>query len=105
MVGSVRWVNTRSASRRFRTIYGGIRMKSRMVASLLAVVTSVGCTGGDAARLVTPGRTTRSRALDVSEDLSSARSGSLIVRKECHLYTGKAGDICTITESNVKEIE
>ncbi len=35
----------------------------------------------------------------------SPRSGALHVTKECSTYTGHAGDICTITSSNVKEIE
>jgi len=37
--------------------------------------------------------------------LSFPRSGALHVTKECSTYTGHAGDICTITSSNVKEIE
>jgi hypothetical protein len=36
---------------------------------------------------------------------SSARSGALSVRKDCSAYTGHAGEICTITSSNVKAIE
>ena len=41
-------------------------------------------------------------------DLASAsfpRSGDLQVTKECSTYTGHAGDICTITSSNVDAIE
>ena len=33
------------------------------------------------------------------------RSGDLHVIKECSAYTGLAGDICTITSSNLEEIE
>jgi hypothetical protein len=36
---------------------------------------------------------------------SSVRSGALNVQKECSTYTGHAREICTITKSNVKEIE
>src|SRR5688572_18365376 len=36
---------------------------------------------------------------------SFVRSGSLNVQKECSAYTGQAGEICTITSSNVPEIE
>ena len=36
---------------------------------------------------------------------SFPRSGDLQVTKECSAYTGAAGDVCTITSSNVKEIE
>ena len=41
-------------------------------------------------------------------DLVSAsfpRSGGLQVTKECSTYAGRAGDVCTITSSNLKEIE
>jgi hypothetical protein len=34
-----------------------------------------------------------------------ARSGDLHVTKECSGYKGLAGDVCTITSSNVEEIE
>jgi hypothetical protein len=36
---------------------------------------------------------------------SFPRSGDLHVTKECSAYMGRAGDVCTITSSNVKEIE
>src|SRR5436190_3705242 len=35
----------------------------------------------------------------------AARSGTLHVVKECHEYQGGAGQFCTVTASNVKEIE
>ena len=35
----------------------------------------------------------------------SPRSGTLQVEKECSAYTGRAGDICTITSSTLREIE
>lgn len=34
-----------------------------------------------------------------------ARSGDLHVIKECSQFTGLAGDFCTITSSNLEEIE
>jgi hypothetical protein len=34
-----------------------------------------------------------------------ARSGDLQVTKECSEYTGRAGDFCTITSSNLEEIK
>jgi len=43
-----------------------------------------------------------------SEGLSAAstpRSGTLHVEKDCSAYTGHAGDSCTITSSNLLEIE
>jgi hypothetical protein len=33
------------------------------------------------------------------------RSGDLLVTKECSEYQGLAGDFCTITSSNLEEIE
>jgi hypothetical protein len=39
------------------------------------------------------------------EGTSVARSGILRVTKECHDYHGQKGDHCTITSSNLKEIE
>jgi hypothetical protein len=36
---------------------------------------------------------------------ASPRSGDLQVAKECGDYTGRAGEFCTITSSNVKAIE
>ena len=40
-----------------------------------------------------------------AEGVSLARSGALRVTKECSDYRGGAGDICTITSSNLKQIE
>ena len=37
--------------------------------------------------------------------VSFPRSGDLHVTKECSAYVGNAGDFCTITSSNVPEIE
>ena len=42
---------------------------------------------------------------DAPEGVSLARSGTLRVTKECSEYRGQAGDICTITSSNLKQIE
>ena len=39
------------------------------------------------------------------EGASFARSGRFHAEKECSKYTAKAGDICTITVSTLKEIE
>lgn len=40
-----------------------------------------------------------------SQDESDARSGALHVTKECTEYTRLAGSFCTITSSNLKQIE
>ena len=34
-----------------------------------------------------------------------ARSGDLQLTKECSEYKGRAGEFCTITSSNLEEIE
>jgi len=76
-------------------------MKYLMALSLLAMLASGGCSGpavtGPMSHDVTPGIS--------AARSSSARSGALHVRKECSAYTGHAGEICTITSSNVKAIE
>jgi hypothetical protein len=79
-------------------------MQQKMILSLFTLIVSAGCTGGDATGAMSPDRASQSRAAASSSAQSSARSGQLIVRKECHLYTGQAGDICTITESNLEAI-
>jgi hypothetical protein len=40
-----------------------------------------------------------------AEGVLMARSGDLHVTKECSAYNGRAGDFCTITSSNLEEIE
>jgi hypothetical protein len=42
---------------------------------------------------------------DARGEPSFARAGILRVTKECHDYHGQAHDLCTITSSNLKEIE
>jgi hypothetical protein len=41
----------------------------------------------------------------VKRGVAMARSGDLQVTKECSEYTGRPGDFCTITGSNIDEIE
>lgn len=76
-------------------------MKYPVALSLLAIVTSGGCTEpavtGPMSHDVTPGIS--------AARSNSARSGALNVRKDCSAYTGHAGEICTITSSNVNAIE
>ena len=36
---------------------------------------------------------------------SAARSGRLVITKECSAYTGLAGSFCTVTASNLKTID
>lgn len=63
-----------------------------------AALAAVGCAGGP----TSPNASTPVSGLAAA---SFPRSGELHVTKECSAYTGQAGDFCTITSSNLKEIE
>ena len=80
-------------------------MKHQMTVALLALAVSGGCNGTSVTGSLNSERAAPLSALVAHADQSSARGGDLTVRKECHLYSGQAGEICTITESNLKEIE
>ena len=54
---------------------------------------------------VAGGPTGPSASTVVAVVTSLPRSGELHVTKECSVYTGLAGSFCTITSSNLKEIE
>ena len=71
----------------------------RTTVALTALVLAAACSGGD---LNQPMGTER---ISSANDESSARSGSVHIEKDCTNNFGRAGDICTLTESNVKEIE
>ena len=66
-----------------------------------AMLLAVGCADGSV-NPVSPNAGPVSSSLAASA--SFPRSGDLHVTKECSTYTGAAGDVCTITSSNVKEI-
>ena len=81
-------------------------MTSRTVFPLLALLVAGGCSGSDATAPKSPGLHPALRqavASDVGE--SFPRSGALHVTKECSQYTRLAGGFCTITSSNLKQIE
>jgi hypothetical protein len=70
-----------------------------MISRILLVATAVaftGCTDATAPNQLEPGRPSAA---------ASSRSGALHVTKDCSTYTGHAGDICTITSSNIEQIE
>src|SRR5438105_2958271 len=81
----------------------------RISFSLLAVLATLGCNGSDVVeppnRDVGPGASAVRAAVDVSSSESSTRGGPLHITKDCSENTGLAGSFCTITSSNVKEIE
>ena len=77
-----------------------------------AALAAAGCADGSG-NPVSPGAGPAASSLassgsgtDAASDSASVpRSGALHVLKECSAYTGQAGDFCTVTSSNVAEIE
>jgi len=67
-----------------------------------AALAAAGCADGSG-NPVSPGASPAASSLAATA--SVPRSGALHVLKECSAYTGQAGDFCTITSSNVAEIE
>jgi hypothetical protein len=69
---------------------------SLIVTAIVGASIVAGCEGQQSTLITAP---------SASFSTSSSRSGNLHVRKECHEYTGEEGSFCTITKSNLKEIE
>lgn len=65
------------------------------VLALTALVVAAACSGDP----VSPNGTT-----NPNNPVSEVRSGNLNTEKDCAKYFGLAGDTCTITKSNLKEI-
>ena len=79
-------------------------MNYRIAFPMFAFLATAGCQGGG---VTSP--TSREATLSASADRSSsnesvARSGDFTATKECSTYGGAAGQFCTITSSNLKEI-
>ena len=70
-----------------------IRRKLLMATAIAVSVVTSACSDTTAPSQPAPG------------DAAFARSGALHVTKECSQYTGLAGGFCTITSSNLKQIE
>jgi hypothetical protein len=70
-----------------------IHRKFLMASAIIASVVTTACSDTTAPEQVAPG------------DVSFARSGALQVTKDCSLYFGHAGEFCTITASNLKQIK
>ena len=79
-------------------------MMSRIALPLLGLLVATGCTGRDASSALSPQMRT---VTEQGAALASLfpRSGDLHVTKECSQYTRLAGGFCTITSSNLEEIE
>lgn len=78
----------------------------RMALPLLALVVAGGCGGRVAtSALTSPNAGAAVRQADAENDgVTAPRSGALYVTKNCSSYHGAAGEFCTITSSNLKEI-
>ena len=85
-------------------------MTYRIAFPLLALLTAGGCSGRDATgpttSVVSPSATVSSSRNEGNDNDggSSRRSGALHVTKDCTGYSAKAGQSCTITSSNLKQI-
>jgi len=73
-------------------------MYGRTAVALAALVVAAACSGGDLNQPMSPD------GISSANNESYARSGSLHIEKDCTNYFGRAGDTCTITESNLTEI-
>ena len=81
-------------------------MMYRMALPLMALVVAAGCSGRDATDLMSPDAHSAIRqAAGPSLSESFPRSGELHVTKNCGEYTRLAGGFCTITSSNIEQIE
>ena len=85
-----------------------IRRKLLIATAIIASVVITACSDSTAPKKVVPGLAAAELAAaegapSLSE--SSPRSGALHVTKECSQYTRLAGGFCTITSSNLKDIE
>lgn len=67
-----------------------------LIAAIVATVVTTACSDTTGPKKVEPGEPL---------SVSSPRSGALYVTKECSAYTGLAGSFCTITSSNLQQIE
>src|SRR5947207_2011777 len=80
-----------------------LTMKRVVTGCLCAgALAAVGCADGSGLP-TSPGGSAAASSLATTP--GSPRSGALHVTKECSAYTALAGSFCTITSSNVKEIE
>ena len=84
---------------------------SRIALSLLALLAAAGCSGRDTAGPTSPATQSSAsteRNVVASPSLASAsfpRSGALHMTKECSAYTGQPGSYCTITSSDLEQID
>jgi hypothetical protein len=90
-------------ARDFRT--SPIRRNLLIATSIIAAVVVTACDGPRSPSPTAPGTISANQSgVASSSDGSSSRSGALHLAKECSVYFGVAGQYCTITRSNLKEI-
>src|SRR5204863_5280447 len=85
-----------------------IRRKLLIATAIIGSVSITACSDTAAPKKVVPGLAAAEvAAAEGARSLSesSPRSGALHVTKECSQYTRLAGGFCTITSSNLKDIE
>src|SRR5438552_6466917 len=85
-----------------------IRRKLLIATAIIGSVSSTACSDTAAPKKVVSGLAAAEvAAAEGARSLSesSLRSGALHVTKECSQYTRLAGGFCTITSSNLKDIE
>jgi hypothetical protein len=80
-------------------------MTYRIAFPLLALVLVAGCNATDATDTNGPSVRSSIKAIDPAFSESFPRSGELHVTKECTEFTRLAGGFCTITGSNIPQIE
>jgi len=76
---------------------------SRLALSLIALAIVGGCSGRDATSPMSP--LASPRATTVSPSESFPRGGALHFTKDCSEYLFLAGSFCTVTSSNLEQIE
>jgi len=79
-------------------------MKYQMALSLFALLASGGCGGGGVMSPASRESRLSASGVPASSNESIARSGDLHFTKECSEFHRRAGEWCTITSSNLKEI-
>jgi hypothetical protein len=71
---------------------------------VLALGLTGACAASDLTRVTSTDESNSLTAQVSLSNESSARSGSLVVQKNCQSFAGNAGDFCTITASNLEAI-
>ena len=79
-------------------------MVYRMALPVLVLAVAGGCGRGDVTSPASRGSTLSASAVPANSNESIARSGDLHFTKECSEFHRRAGEFCTITSSNLKEI-